>query len=189
MRMTVLSDDLLGVDIQLFAGGSLLPFESGLIRMKLCVGNAKGLNLGGMSNLLRFEPRKLAFNVADICLSGLTLSRLNSGIGDGDGCVISSERRSQCLEVFECLPDVLPWKYSGNCLHPTQKPVESLMPLIESFCPSGGIVLDPFCGSGSTCVAAHRTGRAFVGVELDAKHHRTAVARLNRLVPTARMAA
>ncbi|MFT3791076.1 MAG: DNA methyltransferase [Rudaea sp.] len=89
----------------------------------------------------------------------------------------------------EPLPDVLPWKYSGNRLHPTQKPVESLMPLIESFCPEGGIVLDPFCGSGSTCVAAHRTGREFMGIELDARHHRTAVARLNRLVPTQRMAA
>lgn len=87
------------------------------------------------------------------------------------------------------LPDVLPWKYSGNRLHPTQKPVESLTPLIESFCPSGGIVLDPFCGSGSTCVAARQTGRDYVGIELDAKHHATAVARLNRLVPTTRVAA
>jgi site-specific DNA-methyltransferase (adenine-specific) len=47
----------------------------------------------------------------------------------------------------EPLPDVLPWKYSGNRLHPTQKPVECLAALIEAFCPSRGIVLDPFAGS------------------------------------------
>ncbi|MHA4409627.1 class I SAM-dependent methyltransferase, partial [Klebsiella pneumoniae] len=31
------------------------------------------------------------------------------------------------------LPDVLPFPYTGNTLHPTQKPVEALQPLIESF--------------------------------------------------------
>lgn len=79
----------------------------------------------------------------------------------------------------EPLPDVLPWKYSGNRLHPTQKPVESLAPLIKTFCPSRGIVLDPFAGSGSTCVAARQTGRRFFGIELDAKYHAAATARLN----------
>jgi len=54
----------------------------------------------------------------------------------------------------EPLPDVMPWKYSGNRHHPTQKPVECLAPLIESFSRPRDIVLDPFAGSGSTCVAA-----------------------------------
>ena len=79
----------------------------------------------------------------------------------------------------EPLPDVLPWKYSGNRLHPTQKPVESLATLIKAFCPSRGIVLDPFAGSGSTCVAARQTGRRFLGIELDAQYHAAATARLN----------
>lgn len=79
----------------------------------------------------------------------------------------------------EPLPDVLPWKYSGNRLHPTQKPVECLTALIETFCPSDGIVLDPFAGSGSTCVAARQTGRRFFGIELDAQYHAAATARLN----------
>ena len=42
------------------------------------------------------------------------------------------------------LPDVLPFPYTGNTLHPTQKPVEALQPLIESFSAPGAIVLDPF---------------------------------------------
>lgn len=86
------------------------------------------------------------------------------------------------------LPDVLPWKYSGNRLHPTQKPVDSLTALVETFCPPRGVVLDPFAGSGSTCVAARQTGRRFLGIELDATYHATATARLN-LTPAGRAAA
>lgn len=41
------------------------------------------------------------------------------------------------------LPDVLGWKYSGNRHHPTEKPVTSLQPLIESFTHPNAIVLDP----------------------------------------------
>jgi DNA modification methylase len=67
----------------------------------------------------------------------------------------------------------------GNRLHPTQKPINVLRPLIESFCPIGGLVLDPFCGSGSTRVAATHAGRECIGIELDANHHRTASLQLH----------
>lgn len=70
------------------------------------------------------------------------------------------------------------WRYTGNTLHPTQKPVAALAPLIESLTRPGDIVLDPFCGSGSTLVAAQKTGRRFIGIELDRTHHRTASERL-----------
>ncbi|MCK1513038.1 DNA methylase [Bradyrhizobium sp. 190] len=77
------------------------------------------------------------------------------------------------------ISDVLDWEYTGNRLHPTQKPISVLQPLIEAFCPLDGIVLDPFCGSGSTLVAARRAGRTSVGIELDPKHAETASLRLN----------
>ena len=57
------------------------------------------------------------------------------------------------------LPDVMDWTSTGNKLHPTQKSIHILKPLIESFTTPGQFVLDPFAGSGSTCVAAQRTGR------------------------------
>lgn len=76
------------------------------------------------------------------------------------------------------LPDVMPWNYTGNRHHPTQKPVECLAPLIEAFSQPRDIVLDPFAGSGPTCVAARQTGRRFYGIEMDPKYHTAAVRRL-----------
>jgi len=78
------------------------------------------------------------------------------------------------------LPDVMDWTYTGNKHHPTQKSIHILKPLIEAFTKPGDLVLDPFAESGSTCLAAHRTGRHYLGIELDAKHHATASQRLEQ---------
>jgi adenine-specific DNA-methyltransferase len=83
---------------------------------------------------------------------------------------------------------VIDFPYTGNKLHPTQKPVAALKPLIEAFCPSDGIVLDPFAGSGSTLLAARQLGRQFIGIEIDAQHRRTATARLQPAETTALVA-
>lgn len=82
-------------------------------------------------------------------------------------------------------PDVLDWSYTGNRLHPTQKPLEVLRPFIQAFSKPGDLVLDPFCGSGSTLVAARELGRGYLGIELDYQHHRTACRRLG-LLPNGR---
>lgn len=63
------------------------------------------------------------------------------------------------------LRDVLDWHYSGNTLHPTEKPVMALVPLIEAFSQVGDLVLDPFCGSGTTAVATRALGRRYIGIE------------------------
>lgn len=52
-------------------------------------------------------------------------------------------------------------------IHPTEKPVALLRPLIDYGCPPGGLVLDPFAGSGSTAVAARQLGRRAVLIEAD----------------------
>lgn len=76
------------------------------------------------------------------------------------------------------IADTLDWTYTGNRLHPTQKPVQVLRQLICSLSTADAVVLDPFCGSGSTLVAALKCGRAYVGIELAKKHFRTTDMRL-----------
>lgn len=54
--------------------------------------------------------------------------------------------------------------------HPTEKPTGILDPLIGYACPEGGLVLDPFAGSGSTAVAARMSGRRAVLIEADERY-------------------
>lgn len=83
--------------------------------------------------------------------------------------------------------DVIDWTYSGNKYHPTEKPLSVLTSLIAAFTPPGGLVLDPFAGSGSTVLAAHSLGFRSLGIELDAKYHAIALDRMTqarqRLLP------
>lgn len=63
--------------------------------------------------------------------------------------------------------------------HPTVKPVEVLRYLCRlTKTPTGGVVLDPFMGSGSTGIAAVKEGREFIGVELRADYLEIARARI-----------
>ena len=76
--------------------------------------------------------------------------------------------------------DVLDWAYTGNKLHPTQKPLPVLLPLVEAYSPPGGLVLDPFAGSGSSLLAARMLGRAYLGIELDGDYQAAALRRLSQ---------
>jgi site-specific DNA-methyltransferase (adenine-specific) len=66
-------------------------------------------------------------------------------------------------------------------LHPTEKPTPVLTRLIEYACPPGGLVLDPFAGSGSTLDAARQSGRRAVGVEISEAYCEAARLRLSQL--------
>jgi site-specific DNA-methyltransferase (adenine-specific) len=85
-------------------------------------------------------------------------------------------------QMSETISDVIEWSYTGNVLHPTQKPLEPLQTLIKTFCPKEGLVLDPFAGSGSTLAAAKMLGRRWLGIELDENYFRIARNRLEGLM-------
>ena len=68
----------------------------------------------------------------------------------------------------------------GQAVHPTQKPVAILAPLIEYSCAPGALVLDPFMGSGSTLVACKAMGIDAIGIEVNAGYCEAAVRRLSQ---------
>lgn len=66
-------------------------------------------------------------------------------------------------------------------LHPTEKPLPLLRHLIAYACPPGGLVVDPFAGSGSSLDAARQLGRRAIGIEARADYCEAAKRRLSAM--------
>jgi DNA modification methylase len=69
-------------------------------------------------------------------------------------------------------------KAEGKNFHPTVKPVKLMQYLARLITPANGIVLDPFCGSGTTGIACKLEKFSFVGIEQDAEYTKIAEARI-----------
>jgi site-specific DNA-methyltransferase (adenine-specific) len=82
----------------------------------------------------------------------------------------------------EAISDVLDWEQSCPLLHPNQKPLGAISRLIATYAPASAIVLDPFCGSGTTLVAARALGRRAVGIEIEERYCEVAALRLAQQV-------
>ena len=112
------------------------------------------------------KPYKIGTTIAD--------NALNHGVG--------GYNEEAFLKYFE-RPDnqlhmgFMP-KESG--LHPTQKPVRLMQALIELTTQPGQLVFDPFCGSGSTLVAAQSVGRHYLGCDLNPDYVEVARSRLEQ---------
>lgn len=76
-----------------------------------------------------------------------------------------------------CLPGFYQYAAPQDREHVTQKP-EDLMRDILQICPAGGLVLDPFMGSGTTGAAAMQSGHRFIGVELNPEYFAIACRRI-----------
>lgn len=109
---------------------------------------------------------------------------------------------SQIEDVLFCIKGApsMQWpKRSGNLFssssaylpegqfdHPTQKPEIILRRFVEDSTQPGDLVLDPFCGSGTTGVACVQTGRRFIGIEIDPGYADIARARIAKAAEQAR---
>ena len=82
------------------------------------------------------------------------------------------------IRAFYCAKASKKDRNEGNN-HPTVKPTALMAYLCRLITPTGGVVLDPYMGSGSTGKAAVREGFSFVGCELDKDYFDIATARVN----------
>ncbi len=67
--------------------------------------------------------------------------------------------------------------------YPTQKPLALVERIIEASCPAKGLVLDPFCGCATTCIAASRLEREWIGIDVSPKAFELVKTRLKNEVP------
>lgn len=103
---------------------------------------------------------------------------------DVDGSIISSDEKKgvPLNDVWE-IPFLNP-KAKERTGYPTQKPILLLDRIIEISTNEGDIVLDPFCGSGTTLVAAKLKDRKFVGIDISKDAVNLTESRLETLVKT-----
>lgn len=62
------------------------------------------------------------------------------------------------------------WSMAENTDHPTQKPEKLIAKLILASSPAGGVIFDPFLGSGTTSVVAKKLGRNYIGIEMNEEY-------------------
>jgi hypothetical protein len=67
----------------------------------------------------------------------------------------------------------------GGSTHPTMKPLKLMRYLVKLVTPPGGMVLDPFAGSGTTLVAAKKEGFSAIGIEIAPEYYEIALARID----------
>lgn len=71
-------------------------------------------------------------------------------------------------------------KNKDERFHPTQKPTQLIIQLLNYYTKENDLILDPFMGSFTTAVACHKMQRRFIGAELDKEYFEKGYARLNK---------
>jgi DNA modification methylase len=66
-------------------------------------------------------------------------------------------------------------------LHPTQKPIILFEEIIRKLTKEGDVVFDPFCGSGTTLLAAENTGRSCIAFEIEPRYCNVILSRFKEL--------
>lgn len=118
---------------------------------------------------------------ADAAAAGMIQVPKPSRAEKNQGCEGLPERKAGSLEFRN--RDSGKGQFDGeqtfaSNAHPSVKPVRLFSCLTHLLCPSGGLVLDPFCGSGTTGVAAVQAGYRFIGIDMEAEYCEIALARI-----------
>ena len=83
-----------------------------------------------------------------------------------------------------CLPGVFRYPNPQNRIHLTEKPLQLMRDIVKITEP-GGHILDPFCGSGTTILAAMQEGYQATGVEMSAEYAKLAAERIETTLKSA----
>ncbi len=95
-------------------------------------------------------------------------------IVDSDMC--EKMKQEEVPEIFYCAKTSARENQYG--MHPSQKPINLMRYLVRLVTPPGGIVLDPFAGTGTTLIAAHKEGMEYIGIEKEKEYYEIAEKRI-----------
>lgn len=135
-------------------------------------------------------PANLIHDGSDEVLAGFPETGKSTGGGakNGDkfgggyepsGAPLGFGDAGSAARFFYCAKTCKKDRGEGN-IHPTVKPTDLMAYLCRLVTPPGGVVLDPFMGSGSTGKAAMREGFRFIGIDMTAEYIPIATARIQR---------
>jgi len=130
-------------------------------------------------NIIVFGQGKLFYNPQKTPCEPYTMNRKSLNKKDGEGQNIFASK-PQSKTYNEKFPVSILRAGFERGLHPTQKPVALFEYLIRTYTNEGETVLDNCLGSGTTAIAAIRTGRNFIGMEKDDKYHAIACERVRQ---------
>ncbi len=82
------------------------------------------------------------------------------------------------IKMSDLWTNIKPVRGKESCGYPTQKPLALYERIISAGSSKGDVVIDPFAGCATTCVAAERLGRKWAGIDIWKGAHRLVVARL-----------
>ncbi len=181
------------------ANAAIVLFAQGMFTARLMMSNPKlwrynlvwkkGNRTSGFLNANRMPLR----NHEDICVFYKKLPTYNPQMEWGEqnhhrGA--QSTKTNQCYGKFEAQPATFTnWKFPKSVItferdydrifHNTQKPVSLMRYLIRTYTNEGDTVLDNCMGSGTTCVAAIKEKRHYIGIEKEKKYFEIAQKRIN----------
>ncbi len=112
------------------------------------------------------------FNVDDVKLKRRVIAPYRSDDGKPKDWEESQNGNYRLTHPSNLWSDItIPfWSMPENTDHPTQKPEKLIAKLVLASSNSGDFVLDPFLGSGTTAVVAHKLNRRFCGIELNREY-------------------
>jgi len=146
--------------------------------------NSKKMPLKEHENILIFYKNLPTYNPQGLIKKEKpTINKGNRGKKEqGAGGTNYGKATKDAIQEYENYPkDILEFSVVMKPCHPTEKPIDLLGYLINTYTNEGEIVLDNTCGSGTTLVAARNLKRKCYGIELDKKYCEIAKQRLENI--------
>lgn len=135
--------------------------------------------------IMEFFNKKSNFNILVWCKTNSTPFCSNTWLSDVEYCLYFREKGVKLNDGYKLKSK---WYISSTNKsdkdkfnHPTIKPLNLVERHLKHTTKENDIVLDCFCGSGTTCVACKNTNRRYIGIELNPEWHKIAVDRLNNI--------